>query len=354
MYQYSIIPQAKQKITETLKQLKLSILDKNFTVEKNIQNTKRFFMPICADKQGKKYFFKARFQNTDELFLALKKEIEFNKNISPIISSKNPHFITPGIIKSGRDKQGYIWFYRECYEENFAGFMDVDSGMTKEFLDKCSPQDFALKLFSLQKNTFKIKKTMQLHSHNYHWYKADFDYYFYTEILQKEIPRELKKIKQLFEKNKILLNRNANWLTHGDLYPNNILISNNQLVIIDWELVHLNNQAFDLIFIWMNAFRNPKWQQDFLKTYFQKIKNKINFQKLFRIVGLTLCLRFFHHDCVIIKTFNKGYKEKLISRGFTEKQIHGTLKKAREAKKAHFEILKKLLKQNKFILRFTR
>ncbi len=354
MYQYSIIPQAKQKITKTLQQLKLSILDKDFTIGKNVKNKKRFFMPICVDKRGKKYFFKAIFQNTDELFLALKKEIEFDENITPIISSINPHFITPGMIKKGQDQQGYVWFYREYYEENFAGFMDVDSGMTKGFLNKCSAQDFALKLFSLQKNTFKVKKTMQLHCHNYHWYKADFDYYFYAKILQKEIPRELKRIKQLLRKNKILLNRNANYLTHGDLYPNNILMSNNQLVIIDWELAHLNNQAFDSVFIWINAFRNPEWQQEFLKTYSQKIKNKIKFQKLFHIVGLTLCLRFFHHDCIVIKTFNKGYKEKLISRGFTQKQIQSALKKAREAKKAHFKILKKLLKQNNSFLRFTR
>ncbi|MFH1838313.1 MAG: phosphotransferase [Candidatus Kuenenbacteria bacterium] len=343
MYQYSIIPQAKQKINQTLKKLGLSILDKNFTIEKNIKNKKRFFMPICVNKQGMKFFLKTRFQNTDELLIALKKEIEFNKKITPIISSIKPHFITPGIKKSKQDKQGYVWFYREYYEENFAGFMDVDSGMTKDFLDKCSAQDFALKLFSLQKNTLKVKKTIELHQHNYHWYKADFDYYSHTKILQKLIPKELEKIKHFLEKNKTLLNRNANYLTHGDLYPNNILISNNQLVIIDWELVHLNNQAFDFVFIWMNAFRNPKWQQEFFKTYFQKVKDKIKFKKLFRIITLTLCLRFIHHDCIVIKNFNKGYKEKLISRGFTQKQIQGTIKKAREAKQAHFKIFKKLI-----------
>lgn len=348
MYQYSIIPQAKQKINKTLKELKLSILNKNFTVEKNIKNKKRFFMPICVNKQGKKYFFKARFQNTDELLLALKKEIEFNKKITPIISSIEPHFITPGIIKSGEDERGYVWFYRECYEENFAGAMDVNSGITKDFLDKCSAKNFALELFSLQKETVKIKKMLPLHCHNHHWYKADFDYYCHTKILQKLIPKELKKIEQLLEKNKNLLNRNANYLTHGDFYPNNILLSNNQLVVIDWELIHLNNQAFDFTFIWMNAFRNPKWQQEFFKTYFQKVKNKIKFKKLFHIVALTLCLRFLHHACITIKTFNNGYKEKLISRGFTTKQIQGTVKNAREAKKAHLEILKKFL-QNKTV-----
>lgn len=344
MYQYSIIPKAKQKINATLKKIKLSILDKDFTIEKNIKNKKRFFMPICVDKNGKKYFFKARFQNTDELFIALEKEIEFNKKITPIICSIEPHFVTPGIIKNGKDNQNYNWFYRECYENNFAGAMDVDAGMTKQFLNQCSPEDFALKLFSLQKETLKIKKILKLHCHNHHWYKADFNYYSHTKILQKLIPNELKKIEQLLEKNKNLLNKNANYLTHGDLYPNNILISNNQLTIIDWELVHLNNQSFDFAFIWMNAFRNPKWQQEFFNTFFQKIKNKIKFKKIFRIVVLTLCLRFFHHACIVIKTFDNGYKEKLISRGFTQKQIQSTVKNAREAKKTYLKLIKTYLK----------
>ena len=344
MYQYSIIPQAKEKINRTLKQWGLSVLDKDFTIEKNIKNKKRFFMPACVDKKGKKFFLKTRFQNTEELLKALKKEIKFNKKITPIISSIEPHFITPEVIKSGQDKQGYIWFYRKYREGEFAGFMDIDSGITKDFLSKYSAREFALRLFSLQKKTSKIKKTIELHRHNSHWYKADFDYYYHTKILQKLIPKELKKIKLLLKKNKTLLNKNANYLTHGDFYPNNFLLSNdNQLVVIDWELVHLNNQAFDFCFIWMNAFRNSKWQQEFFKTYFQKVKNKTIFKKLFRIVVLTLCLRFFHHTCVVIKTFNKGYKEKLISRGFTQKQIGNTVKKAREAKKAYYEILKKAL-----------
>jgi thiamine kinase-like enzyme len=344
MYQYSIIPQAKEKINKTLKQLRLTIIDNDFTIKKNIKNKRRFFMPVCVDKNGKKFFLKTRFQNTDELLISLKKEIEFNKKITPIISSIEPHFITPEVIKSGQDGQGYVWFYRKYHEGEFAGLMDIDSGITKNFLDKYSSRDFALKLFSLQKTTSKVKKIIELHQHNYHWYKADFNYYFHTKILQKLIPKELKKIKQLLEKNRILLNKNANHLTHGDFYPNNFLLSNNQLIVIDWELVHLNNQAFDFCFIWMNAFRNPEWQQEFFKIYLQKVKDKIKFKKLFRIVALTLCLRFFHHACIVIKTFNKGYKEKLISRGFTQKQIRGVLNRTREAKKAHFEILKKALK----------
>ncbi|PKL72466.1 hypothetical protein CVV26_01405 [Candidatus Kuenenbacteria bacterium HGW-Kuenenbacteria-1] len=344
MYKYSIIPQAKQKINKTLKELGISILDKNFTIKRNIENKKRFFMPICADKQGRKYFFKARFQNTDELLVALKKEIEFNKKITPVISSIEPHFITPGVLKTGEDKDGYVWFCRECYEENFAGTMDIDSGITKDFLNKCSSKSFALELFSLQKETVKIKKIMRLHCHNHHWYMADFGYYCHTKILQKIIPKELKIIKELLEKNRILLNRNANYLTHGDFYPNNILLSDNQLVVIDWELIHLNNQAFDFTFIWMNAFRNHEWQREFFKTYFQKVKDKKKFKKLFKIVALTLCLRFLHHAYITIKTFNKGYKEKLISRGFTIKQVQSTVKNAREAQKAHLAVLKKLIK----------
>lgn len=347
MYQYSTIPQVEQKINKTLEKLGLSIIDKDFTIERDQKNKKRFFMPICINKRGKKYFFKSRFQDADELLVALKREIEFNEKITPIISSINPHFVTPGIIKKGEDKQGYTWFYRECYEGKFAGAMDTDSGIKIDFLNKYSPQDFALKLFSLQKETLKIKKIIKLHCHNYHWYKADFDYYFHTKILQKLIPKELKKISQLLEENKTLLNRNTDFLTHGDFYPNNILLSNDQLVVIDWELVHLNNQAFDFAFIWLNSFRNPKWQKEFLKTYFQKVKDKTKFKKLFRIVVLTLCLRFLHHTCIVIKTFSKGYKEKLISRGFTKKQIQGTVSRAREAKKAHFEILNKVL-INKF------
>jgi len=333
-----------------LKELGLKIADKNFTIERAIKNEKRFFMPLCVDKDGKKYFLKARFQDTQELIVTLKKEIEFCRKIEPIISSQDPHFITPRFIKSGEDKRGYIWLLREYLEGKFYGVMDTDFGFLRSFFTRVDPQDFALKILSYQKKTNEIKRQMAedgfpLDRHGQDWYMVDYNFYRHSKSLETLIPRETVKVGKILEKNRELIEKNASVITHGDFYPNNILITEKgETAVIDWELIHLNNLCFDIAFGWMNSFRDPCWQEKYLKAILANVKDKAFFKKLFPVVVASLCLRFIHATYITISTFRYGYKDKLVSYGYRSHQIRGTIRRAKEAQNFHLKVLRKILR----------
>jgi 5-methylthioribose kinase len=52
-------------------------------------------------------------------------------------------------------------------------------------------------------------------------------------------------------------------LVHGDYSPKNLLIDGNSLVVIDWEVVHWGDPAFDAAFLTnhllLKAFHRPQW-----------------------------------------------------------------------------------------------
>jgi thiamine kinase-like enzyme len=339
-YQYQTIPRADEKIKKTMKFFGLKPIDPNFTIKKSIKSEGRFYAPVCFDKKKKKVFFKARLQNTDEVLRTLKKEIEFHRSIAPLITKTKPAFLIPKIIQAKVKKDGYAWLLRDYFEGSFAGWMDIDFGVQKEFLKKISPKNFAQKIIAYQKITKRVVKKIKLNQHGHYWYKSDYNFYKNTETLKSFIPHELNEIGKIFEKNKKFLSNQAKTLAHGDLYPNNILLlPHNKIALIDWELIHLNNPAFDIAFTWMTAFRDAKWQKIFLQEILNLIPNKKTFKKLFRLACLSLSLRFIRACRIAATTFEKGYRKKLTGNGYSPTQIKQAKKNAREAQTAYVRIL---------------
>ncbi len=350
-YKYHTILDARRKIKKTLKTLGLKVVDKNFTIEKAIKNENRFFSPLCLNKKGQKRFFKARLQDTGEVLRTLKKEIKFYRSVAPLITSTQPAVHIPKIIRHQTGKNGYAWLLREYFEGEPAGLMDMDFGIKKNFLKKISPKDFAQKLIAYQKITPRIKKKIKLSRHGYYWYKSDYYFYKNTETLRQFIPRELKAVGKIFAKNKKFLDKEAKVLAHGDLYPNNILLlSPNHFAIIDWELIHLNNPAFDVAFIWLTAFRDSRWRKSFLQAILNLTANQKKFKKLFRLVCLSLSLRFIRPCRIAATTFENGYKQKMAGNGYSQAQIKQIKKNACEAVAAYLKVLNTALRYPKKLI----
>ena len=69
----------------------------------------------------------------------------------------------------------------------------------------------------------------------------------------------------------------------------------NKVYFLDWGISNLNNLSFDVAFIYLDAWRNEKWKEKFLKLYTEKQKDKNKFKKLFHISLISLCIRLAVH-----------------------------------------------------------
>ena len=331
-----------------MKKLDIVPVDPKVTIDHFVKNEKRFFMPAVHDKKGDTYFFKARLQDTHEVYRAALNEINFHKKIRPIAHQVRSHFIIPEYKKSGIEKDyGFIWFLREYQEGKFAGIMDLDIGYTDEFLKKISPDRLAKAVIAFQVLTKKVTKVIKVPKHGFNWYDTDFQYYIQKPHLQRFLKEEVPFIDHFYKSQKQFIEKNSNTLSHGDFYPNNVMVNpQGKLVLFDWELLNLNNVAFDPCFIYMLSWRRSGWRDKFLRTIYRQQKNQDRFQKLFRICVFSLSLRFVRH-ARLAKT--NDYAMQMKKSGYPPNKIKSIRTKALKALPAHLKDLQTAIKKpNKF------
>lgn len=304
---YQFLKNVEKKIPCLLEKLGLRILDKNYPVEKALKQKARFYIVICKDRQKNKYLFKARLQKTREVLKDIKREIEVFRLLSKINREKKFPFLLPQFIKQGIYK-GVHWYLREYQEGELAGQMKFDFGFKNFFLKNCPPQEFAKALLSLQEVPLLRLRKLKLYKHGGWWYSQDFRYYkntFIKAFLNSKLNKNLlsqddiEKIEKVFKENKKFLDKKTNRLSHGDLYPNNILFTpEKKISILDLGLVHLNNSSFDPAMVWLDGRKNRKWQREFLKFFLEREGN--DFKKLFQIslISLTVRLAGYCHWCL--------------------------------------------------------
>ncbi len=58
--------------------------------------------------------------------------------------------------------------------------------------------------------------------------------------------------------------RSMDCLSHGQMYPPHILISDGVVEVIDWESASLNHRLADYTALWIRGFDHPRWQNELL------------------------------------------------------------------------------------------
>ena len=106
-----------------------------------------------------------------------------------------------------------------------------------------------------------------------------------SEKLIKESSKAIKLLKKL---------KYEAVLTHHDLNPKNIIFFNNDIKIIDWEYVGVNDRFFDLASLCIEFKLNKNQEKIVLDTYF-KIKKDYHDTKLkyYKIIYDNLCKLWF-------------------------------------------------------------
>lgn len=330
-YHYRVLPGVERKIERTLARLGLHPSNPAESVAKWIRERRRFYMPVMVDAAGTRFFFKGRLQLTTEVLKSIRREIAFHRTLQTMAPRYRRAFLIPQYRAHGEDGSDYVWYVREFDQGTFAGIQDIDIGHTGTFLTRCGPAQFARAIETLQRLSPILIRQLRINRHGSHWYGVDFSFYESRATLQRRHPRELVASRGILEEGMPLLERSARVVSHGDLYPNNILLrEDDRLVLFDWELINQNNAAFDVGFTYLLAWRRPAWQRAFLRHCKPIAQQTDAFPQLFRLVMISLTWRFIRH-CVIAQT--RGYgREQQADHGIS---AHAARVIPRAAKHAH-------------------
>lgn len=89
---------------------------------------------------------------------------------------------------------------------------------------------------------------------------------------------KLTKILEFFNKYK-----NTYWsidrmaICHGDLSPSNIIVSEKEVYLIDYELSSVDNRMMDIAYLWLFLWRYPNWQHDIIEAYVEDQEMQVEF-----------------------------------------------------------------------------
>jgi thiamine kinase-like enzyme len=282
----ALIPQISHKINKTLKTLNLKpIISPQEFIQKTAKKKHRYWS-LCQTKDGKKVIFYARLHQNKDAEIKFKKEIKFLKKIK----ERNFAFsrYMPKLIKAGLEKD-FEWMIREYTDGLPLGF----SRKLKIRIHLGMAPILAKVVFQI--NQFKKEFLGGLGLKKFDWrdYLGVKNLYF--GLLKEGVInfRTYQEITRILEEKGEILKKENHYFNHGDLNLGNLIFSKKSFKIIDWELIHLNNFAYDIAYLWTHLWQAPKrFRKKLVSGYLRMLspkKRKI-FKEIFPVVVLYLIL----------------------------------------------------------------
>lgn len=257
------------KIEKKLKELDLrpAISSRKF-LKIHKTNKHRYFTP-CLDKENKKLAFYVRLHNNLDAKEKFIREINFLKKLKK--TNLKIKKLVPEIKDYGVEED-FEWFLREYLE-------GLPLGHSWNLTQKLFPgmvRKIIRAIFDISEIPPDIiPRLKKFHSENYLSQKV------YKNLVRKKIvPAELsEKIQNFIKSNFSLLEKENKYFCHGDLNLGNILSDRKEIWIIDWELIHLNNFAYDIGYLWAHLWEAKRtFRQKLMKSYIDDL-SPLKFQK---------------------------------------------------------------------------
>ena len=299
MAKYRLQPNVLQKLYAVMRVLRILPLKKSYSPEIAAQNRSRFFMTPVKRRRGDVAWFKGSLQDSVFLERSLAEEMNVQRGLADFEKRYHPEFDSPSFI-AGQDTGHFRWLLRKYWVGAFAGDMDHLFGFSTKFLKVVGPKKMARIMADVRSMTPFMKRRTKFFTHDLSWYLLDFRYYkkhFWPKFFHHRlnpgirnsdvlaIERELRTHRKFFK-------QRAKTFSHGDMYPNNIMLRDNgRVVLFDWELSHLNLPTFDLVMVYLQAWRNPTWQAAFKKESWRLLGNPKQTEVAWRLAMLSLATR---------------------------------------------------------------
>ncbi len=278
------IPRIEKKIERKLKELNLKpeLSLKDFLKIHN-KGKHRYFSP--CKKDGKMVAFYARLHDNLDAKQKFIREIEFLKRVKK--SQIKIKILLPEILNWGIEKD-FEWLVREYPK---APPLGTRRNMIRQPSLKIIEQ-LTKAIFEISKLEPKDLSDITLKKFNYQNYLAPG---IYADLLRKKIissglvQKILKKIQNVMP----LLKKENHYFSHGDLNLGNILLNGKRIWIIDWELIHLNNFAYDIGYLWAHLWEAKRnFRKKLIKSYLKNLNSiqLAKFKKLLPVVASYLSL----------------------------------------------------------------
>ncbi len=281
-----LIPNIEAKINRKLKSLQLSpqITPRSF-FKKYTDNKHRYFSP-CKNQEGSLFAFYARCHDNKDAKKKFIQEINFLNSIKETKLSINNSI--PKIIKS-RKGNDFEWMLREYIKGKTLG-----SSRKLAFPPQIKTiNQLVLLISEIKKIKLKQSSSLKLKKFTIKNYLSES---LYTHLSKKKIISSSLSKKSIKNINSTmpLLEKENHYISQGDLNLDNIIIDEkNNPWLIDWELIHLNNFAYDIGYLWAHLWETKKeFRQKLILGYIKHLnKNELlKFKKLLPIVASYLSL----------------------------------------------------------------
>jgi len=268
-----LIPEISEKIEKKQKELNLrpETSPKEFLRIHKL-GRHRYFSP-CLDKKGEKLAFYTRVHFNLDAKRKIIKEINFLERLKK--SNLKIKKIVPEIIGFGFEKD-FEWFERKYP-------LGIPLGESRDLKQKLRiglvPKliKIIIEISDIPPSFFpKIKK---FKVENYLAKSA------YQDLIEKGIIEKnlSAAIQGFIKKNLPLLKKEDKYFCHGDLNLGNVLSGEKRVWIIDWELIHLNNFAYDIGYLWTHLWATERvFRQKLILSFLKRLPpQKIKKFKIF-------------------------------------------------------------------------
>jgi len=279
-----LIREIDEKIEKKLKELSLKPEISPQEFSKIHKFGKHRYFSSCLTEKNERVSFYSRLHNNLDAKEKFIREISFLKEIQK--SKFEIKKSIPKILDYGIEKD-FEYLLREYITAPPLGkSRNITHPLSKKNLDKLIKIIFEISKIKPKKLNFKLKK---FNSKNY-LVPQIYEGLVKKNIISKELYQKMTK---LIKNNFSLLEKESHCFCHGDLNLGNILSDQKKFWIIDWELIHLNNFAYDIGYLVAHLWEAKRsFRQKLMEFYLKKLptKNLLKFKKLLPVVVSYLSL----------------------------------------------------------------
>ncbi|MBU0546886.1 MAG: phosphotransferase [Patescibacteria group bacterium] len=281
-----LIPNIEAKIDKKLKSLQLSPQITPYSFFKKYTESKHRYFSPCKNQEGNLFGFYARCHNNEDAKKKFIQEINFLNSIKKTKLSINNSI--PKIIKWKKEND-FEWMLREYVDGKAFG----SSAKLAFPIQRKTINQLVLLISEIKKIKLKQSSNLKLKKFTFKNYLSKS---FYADLTKKKIISSSLSKKSIKNINSAmpLLEKENRYVSQGDLNLDNIIIDEkNNPWLIDWELIHLNNFAYDIGCLWAHLWEAKKeFRQKLMLKYIKHLnKNELlKFKKLLPIVVSYLSL----------------------------------------------------------------
>lgn len=107
-------------------------------------------------------------------------------------------------------------------------------------------------------------------------------------------PKEKTNIKNFLRSKYPTIQKNAQYIVHGDCHPGNILYGDSCITLIDWETVHINMREMDVAYFFVSLSADTSFRRSFLEAHYRRRGRKNEFRELFPIAVVFYSLNYLY------------------------------------------------------------